>query len=346
MQRTNKLLKTTSAILLMDKSGAFDKLWKNKHIVLNLIVSIAILGGLLYLTGFEEFLKEIENLNWIYILISLAFLGVMYLGMALRIKVLLEEMGVKLKYADILFTHFSGMLLADFTPARTGYFGTAYILSKKHKVPGEKALLSILGPQILDFIVKVSAGTFGLFYLLGASGGGSIFIYSGSLVMLLIIAVMVLITFSKRFLGLFSFLEGFPVVSGIYKKIKDMQEHSYVIVDKLPVLIGILIITWISKAISWWAAAKAVGISIDFPIHEVFFFLFFQPLITMLEFIPSPTLAGMGFSEGAGILLLGLVGIPGYKANAFMLVARFKTIIFNIIGLRDLVWLTKKSEKQ
>jgi len=306
------------------------------HFIAELIISAIIIGLLLHFAGFKEFLGYVERIDLWWLALSVILLIMMYLVMVLRIKILLDEMKVKVGFWEIFRAHVAGMLVADFTPARSGYIATALVMNKKYGVPSEKAMVSILGPQMFDFITKVFAGGVAVFYLVSAvlhADNGWI-MYLGVFGISAMVLVIALLLFSKRFLKLFDFALKWPMVGELLSMCHRMQEHSNVIIRKAPVIFGLLLISWSLKAFSWWAVAKSVGITIDFPVHEVFFFYFFQPLVTMLEFIPTPTLAGMGVSETGGTLVLGLLGIVPAQATAFMLVARFKTMAVNIPGYK------------
>ncbi|MDD5096415.1 MAG: lysylphosphatidylglycerol synthase transmembrane domain-containing protein [Candidatus ainarchaeum sp.] len=306
------------------------------HFIAELLISIIIIGLLLHFAGFEDFMGYVGNINLWWLALSVILLILMYFGMVLRIRIMLAEMGVKLGWMDTFRANLSGMLVADLTPARSGYMTTALVLNKKYHVPSEKAMVSILGPQMCDFIVKVGAGGVALFYLLSEvlkTDSGWI-MYLGVFGISAMLAIMALLLYSKRFLGLFGFMGGWPVLGEVLAMFHRMQEHSGVVIRKAPEIIGLQAVTWSLKAFSWWAAAESVGIHIDFPIHGALFFYFFQPLVTMLEFIPTPTLAGMGLSETGGALVLGLMGVPVAQATAFMLVVRFKTFAVNIPGYK------------
>lgn len=306
------------------------------HFIAELIISVIIIGLLLHFAGFEEFIGYIERINLWWLALSVILLIAMYFFMVLRIKILLDEMKAGIGFWKIFRAHVSGMLVADFTPARSGYIATALVMNKKYHVPSEKAMVSILGPQMFDFITKVFAGGIAVFYLVNAvlhTDSGWI-MYAGVVGISAMVLVIALLLFSKRFLRIFDFALKWPMVGELLAMCHRMQEHSGVVIRKAPVIFGLLLITWSLKAFSWWAVAKSVGITVDFPVHEVFFFYFFQPLVTMLEFIPTPTLAGMGVSETGGALVLGLMGVGAAQATAFMLVARFKTIAVNIPGYK------------
>ena len=123
----------------------------------------------------------------------------------------------------------------------------------------------------------------------------------------------------------------------VYELFERMQANSHALIKLLPKLIPLAAWTWVMKIVSWYFVAKSVGINLELPFPEIGFYFFFQPLVTMLEFVPSPTLAGLGLSESASILVFSLFGIGLAKASAFALVARFKTVIVNLVAVPELM---------
>lgn len=317
---------------------------KRNYIILivDAVISVALIAIVLNLVGVEQVIERLLNVDLFLLFLSIITLLSMYLGMSTRIKLLLQELGVKIGWLPVLRSHFVGMLLADFTPGRSGYFATAASLHYNHKVPSEKALVSIFGPQIFDFILKVTAGMTGVFLLLSKflkPGEGGI-LYIAAAGMSLVVLVMVLLLFSRRFLALFDLTGHLPVIGGLANRVlsvfERMQTSSHVVIKKAPELIGLLLFTWTMKAVSWYFVAKSLGITItgvDFP--EVLFYFFFQPLITMLEFLPSPTIAGVGLSEGGTALVMSLFAVSPAAAASFAILARGKTILINLVAIPD-----------
>ncbi|VVB98503.1 Lysylphosphatidylglycerol synthase TM region [uncultured archaeon] len=319
------------------------KITDQRHLILDTAISLAIVAVVFYFIGVDAIVREFSHLNYLYLLVSAGFLVLMYVGMTARLHLVLSELGVKLRFRDIFKVHVMGMLLADFTPARAGYFAVAYGLTKKYKVPEEKSMIAVLGPQIYDFMLKVVVGTAGLFYLLNTylKISHSEILFLGALVMAGMIAVMVLLLFSKRFLAFFSFTRRIAFADKVLSIFEKAQQNSKVILHHFPSLFFLLMFTWSMKAISWFFVAKALGITlfVDFP--EVFAYFFLQPLLTLLEFIPSPTLAGLGLSEGGGVLIFSLFGIGAAKAASFVFLARVKTIIVNLPAVKEAVEVLK-----
>ncbi len=310
---------------------------KNVILAANVLISIILVGIILHFVGVGDVLTELQAIDLGYLALGIIALFGMDLVMIYRIRILLEGAGETVSYIHILKSHFIGMLTADFTPSRTGYFVTAAALRYNYHVPAEKALLSIFGPQIFDFVFKVITGSIAILYIMFVfiGPGDGIILIAGAFVILAIIAVMLLVLFSKRFLRLFSFAGNLPIISKFYAVVVRMQEKSHVVVEKTPHIIGLIFISWACKAVSWYFVAKSVGITLDLPFPEVFFYFFLQPLITMLEFVPSPTIAGLGLSEGGATLVFSLFGILPAKAALFALVARFKTTLLHIVAVPE-----------
>lgn len=305
---------------------------KRLLLVINLAVSLALVGLILNTVGVGQVALELQNADLFLVLLSVAALFLMDISMSYRIKILLEGTGQKVRFLDILRSHFVGMLLADFTPSRAGYFATAAALRYNYGVPSEKALLSIFGPQIFDFAFKLIVGSLGILYIISVFIGPSEgwVLLAGAAVISMVVLVMLLVLFSARFLALFAFSRKLPLVSRFYEVVLKMQESSHVVVNHTPHIIALIGVNWFFRSLSWYFAAKAVGISVDTGFPEIVFYMFLQPLLTMLEFVPSPTIAGLGLSEGGATLVFSLFGISPAKAATFALLVRFKTTLLHL----------------
>jgi uncharacterized protein (TIRG00374 family) len=305
---------------------------KTVLLLINAAISLVIVTLILHLVGIDEVFNALVSIDLTLLALSMLFLLVMDLFMTYRVKLLLDHSKNGISFFDVFKAHIIGMLAADFTPARSGYLATAAVLRYKHNVPSEKAMVSILGPQIFDFALKVIAGTTAIIYMLyrfiGAEDG--LIIILASFFMMIMLSVMVLLLFSKRFLKLFDFCNSVPLICRIYQLFERMQKNSYVILDKTPQLILLMLFSWTAKSLSWFFAAKSVGITVNTEFPEVIFYFFLQPLITMIEFMPTPTIAGLGLSEGGTTLIFSLFGVSGATAAIFALIVRFKTTFVHL----------------
>lgn len=320
---------------------------KNLIIAIDGIISIVLIATIIYFMDFGELIKILTNVDLTYLALSVILLLGMYAIMIFRIWLILNETKVNVKWDLIARSHWVGMLLADFTPARSGYFATAGMLHYTYNVPSDKALISIFGPQIFDFSLKVIAGTAGVLFILWnlLDDRQNPLLFLGSGMMAIMIILMLLLLFSEKFLRILTFSKKLPVLGKIYCLFEKMQKNSHAVVRKTPEILILLILSWSVKAMSWYFVAKAVGITISFPMHELLFYFFFQPIVTMLEFMPLPTIAGAGASEAAGVFIMLLFGIPKEVSFSFMILARAKTIFINLFGVPDALKLTKNALK-
>lgn len=319
------------------------KITDQKHLILDTTISLAIIAAVFYFIGIDSILREFGSINYPILIASAGFLVLMYLGMTARLHLVLSELGVKARFRDLFKMHVVGMLLADFTPARTGYFAVAYGLTKKYRIPEEKSMVAVMGPQIYDFMLKIIVGTAGILYIIKAyvKLEHSEILLLGAAGMGVMIAVMALLLFSPGFLKFFSFARKMQLADKVLSIFEKAQQNSHVILHHFPSLMFLLLFTWTMKSISWFLVAKSLGITlfIDFP--EIFAYFFLQPVLTILEFIPSPTLAGLGLSEGGGVLVFSAFGIGAAKAASFVFLARVKTILVNLPAIKETLSLMR-----
>ena len=197
-----------------------------------------------------------------------------------------------------------------------------------------------------DFAFKLISGSLAVLYLIfvfiGPSQGWILLVSIAGVAIMLI--VMLLLLFSKKFLQMFSFVSRFPVLSKLYSVMTKMQENSGVIVRKTPHIIILLLLGWAARSMAWFFVAKSLGIVVHTPapFPEFVFYFFLQPLLTMLEFIPSPTIAGLGLSEGGATLVFSLFGVPPAVATSFALITRFKTTLIHLPAIPEALGILGK----
>jgi len=314
----------------------------SKSVLVELLLSVALIAALFYFADVGKVLDVIGSINIWWLLVALAFYVAINLAMSLRIWALLQDMGVGIPYRKTLMAHFSGMIASDFTPARSGYLTTAVVLSRNNNVPLEKSMVSIIGPQIFDFMLKITAGAIAAWYLITFALGGVdesmvATIVFAIVAVLAMIGVMLLMLFSPRFANFITRFSFIPFADKIIKLVKQMQKNSASIRRLFWLITILLAFTWFFKAAEWYALSQAVGFSPDFPFHALIFFAFLQPISTVLQFAPLPTVAGAGFFEAGSIFVLMLFGVPLEQALVFSLLTRFIMIAVDSIGVREAV---------
>ncbi|MEM3399884.1 MAG: lysylphosphatidylglycerol synthase transmembrane domain-containing protein [Candidatus Micrarchaeia archaeon] len=319
--------------------------------IAELILSVFAIAAILHFAGFWNVVDELKRADVGWFFFAIFFYLLNNLALSYRIYLMLSSLGERIQYVKIVSCHFAGMLASDFTPARSGYFATAVALSFNKGVASEKAVISILGPQVFDFALKVVVGTVAVAYLLSnkVEGNAASFlgIGIGVIAIFLMCATILLLLYSKRFLMFLRIWEKLPLVGFMLKKmlnlVERMQKNAGVLKKLFWQLLGILIITWLFKALEWFSLAMCLGITVDE--NPLVFFALLQPLISLLQFVPAPTLAGMGLSEAGATAVLMVFGVPAGRAVAFALLARGEMMLVNAIGgIFEIIGILKKGK--
>ena len=266
--------------------------------------------------------------------------------MAMRIKLLLAAAGKQLPLRSALEADLGGMLASDFTPARSGYFLTAFLLSSKHGIKLEKTMLSIFGPQLLEFLLKAVCCSLLFVFLLNhfeIFKGQELLVFAAIGAIISGIVFFLFLLFHPTLLERFSFMKIGPGKK-IFYLFHLMRENSDVMRSRWVPVLCLTIIGWLLKGVEWLLLSRALGFSISDPLYDYVFFLFFQPFVTIIHFLPLPTLAGAGTGEAAGSAILALFGVPLDVGLSFGFLTRGLMLIVDLLGLPAvLAFLRKES---
>ena len=319
---------------------------KQVLLLAELAISLAIIAAVLYLVDVGKVIEAIASANPFFLIAAFtAYFGI-NLGMSTRIRVILAEMGHRVAAAPALMANFAGMLVSDFTPARSGYFATAFALTANEKIPLNRSIVSILGPQMFDFMVKVGAGGIAIiyiFYRLNLGEGSLAGMLLGVIGLSAMLVFGVLLLFSKRFLAMLGAIERLPFGKKVYGELAVMQKNAAAIKRVIWAILVLMAVTWTLKGIEWWFLAMSIGMEPQIDFHPLVFYMFLQPLITMLQFIPTPSLAGMGVSEAGSVAVLALFGVPAHIAVAFAIMTRSLMIILDLVGVNEARRVVRKN---
>ncbi len=306
-------------------------------LIISALFAILFIAVLIYIVSPQQIIGVLSKADWRYLLLAVLCYVALNAMMAYRIQALLAEVGHKISFRAALDANFAGMSASDFTPARGGYFFTAFVLSSKHDIPIEKSMLAIFGPQMLEFAVKALGLTLLVFFVLGhmdlLGNGNPLLILGPILGIFVIIGFFSALLFSPALLQKFSFIKRFSIGRKFFFLFHLMQKNSKVLVDKWGTVLGVTLTTWFLKGLEWFCLARALGITLfPNPFVELGFFLLLHPSVTLIQFIPIPTLAGTGTSEAAFAGLLVLFGVPLGIGVPFALLTRVLMIVVDAIG--------------
>ncbi|MDD5171624.1 MAG: lysylphosphatidylglycerol synthase transmembrane domain-containing protein [Candidatus ainarchaeum sp.] len=307
---------------------------KRFQLLLNLLLSIALFAVIFYLVGFDKIATVLVSAKPEFFVFALMVYFVLNLVMAYRVKIVLESIGDTLSTFEVFKSSLAGMLASDFTPARIGYFFTAFSLSARHKIPFEKTLLSIFGPQLFDFMIKVTSAAI-LLYLIISMAGGDILL--NAIVLAVFAGAIIsaaLLVFYPPLLKLLAPFESLPLVPHIFNFIRRMHLHSHKVLAVKWKIAAITIVCWLIKGLEWLFLSKAVGIQLSGDlISDLLFMMVFQAALTIIQFLPIPTLAGAGASEAGFAAALLPFGVPLETAVTFGFLTRIVMIAVDSLSL-------------
>ena len=316
-----------------------------KSLIISIMVTVIIVAIITSLIDPSKLIDRLSKTDLLFL--SLAILCYLSLNIliTLRIKALLEEMGQNVSFFDCLFSHYGGMLASDFTPARSGYFLTAFLLSSQDQGKIEKTLTAIFAPQLLEFLLKVVCTGILTIFLIGrlsGIGSWSLYIMVAIIAIALIVISFLALLFVHGLLEKFSFLKSLPGGKKIYYLFHLMRDNSIHVKNRWKEVLVFTISSWLLKGFEWYFIAQSLGIHIFGSYYDYLFMLLFQTFLTLTHFLPLPTLAGAGAAEAVGSGVLGLFGVSLESALAFLFITRTLMIVVDLMCLKAIVPLFRK----
>lgn len=317
-----------------------------KEYVINILISLVIFAIILSIFDLDEIIEVTMNSNPYFLLLAILAYIIVLIIMSVRIKFILNKLKYKSSFLSTMEANLAGMLASDFTPARSGYFFTAFSLSSKHKIPINDSILTILGPQLFDFAIKATSLVVILILMLNTFEElqeNLLFSIVSIVGIFFTIGFFGALIFVKGFIDKFSFIKKVPFGNKIYSLFNLMQKRSHELMNIKWEIVLLTLGSWCAKALEWYLLSKAFGISIfDGGIYDYLFILVFQGAITLIHFIPIPTIAGSGASEAGFAGILYLFGVPLETGIAFALSTRLIMIIVDLVGIKEIIRYAKK----
>lgn len=289
-------------------------------------LAIIIIIIIFFLLDINSIISILLSINPIFLILAGFFYLINNVLMGLRLKKVLATLGDKIRFKFVFFSHMAGMFASEFTPARSGYFFTAYSLKRKN-IPYKRGVSALTSTYVYD-----------LFFKLLIAGFAVIYVYSNIIDSQTTNAIfLTLVLFSSLILLYYLIVYPPSYVITLSKKSKYLTELVYLgkeskkIHKKIPYILSISFIGWILRGFEWTAIALAIGID------QLSFFdsLFLNPLLTLFSLLPL-TPAGWGIQEAGIIGVFGVIGIGASYAISFSLMTRFVEIIVDLIGIKEL----------
>jgi len=309
---------------------------KHKKTILQFLFGIVILIAIFYFMSPAKLIESVKDVNLIFIFLAMLSYLCVNLIMAIRLKLVFNKVGKRIGIGTLFATQMAGMLASDLSPGRSGYMAVPFLL--KDKVELHSGFSAIFSNQILDFFIKLTGAVGAIIFFSFVTQLNPAVLYLaffGIGVVIFFTVVMALSMWSKRAVTIIKLFEKIPFVGRLINKILNMMgefQHEAKLMRSLyPQLLSLTFFTWLLKGIEWMFIGMAVNFNFIFWVY-----LFAQPLITVLQFVPI-TPAGLGFQESGGLVVLHLLGIGAESAFVFLVLARLVMFLPNLLGLPTLI---------
>jgi len=302
---------------------------------IQLAIGAAILLWLLQLADATKVLASISTANPFYLAAAtLAFITASTM-IAFALFVSLKKIGVKTRISNAVLASFSGQLLSDVTPARSGYFLTSFILNKMDGTPNKSGMASVVTTGAMNFFVKAVLSLIALTYFVRVLPLSPVTVNSllGGISLLAAGGIgLFALLWGKRLPGIFEKLDKLPIVGKIIGRIvealNNFQEEARKARGSLILIALLVLLSIMANSTALYFISESLGSGSP----TLLDFILIVPLVSAFNFIPV-TIAGLGIQETGYVILLALLGTPLEKAVAFTLINRFLFTSTDIIGL-------------
>ena len=311
-----------------------------KKLVL-LLVAFGLVAGILYLVGFDKAVSVLMRLSlWYFLLLLVIQLATMMLS-AVKWRLILYR--DKVSFTNLLASTFVGYLINNINPM--GMAGgepvKAFLLSKKEKMPSEKAFASVVVDLFLEIFPIFILSAVAIFLVLSSGVPVEIafLIAAASLGLLVLFALSVTLVINREYsLKMIAAATGLaarvPFLKGRVAKIRSEMDDIYGrfndamkrhMLDNNILVFGTLIsmTCWFLRLLRVYVAFKAVGV--DMPIPALVIVEAVAIVVTFFPILPG----AIGVWEGTSIALFVIL-VPSVSAAEATTVALIDRVIFYI----------------
>ncbi|MEM3378486.1 MAG: lysylphosphatidylglycerol synthase transmembrane domain-containing protein [Candidatus Bathyarchaeia archaeon] len=313
-------------------------------VIVQLIVGFATLLWLLQIANSDKVFATILQFNFVNLIGAIAFFITASTFVALALCVTLRRSNPDAPLRHMIMASFAGQLLSDVTPVRSGYFLTPVFLKQLASIPIEQGMTGVLATGGINSFVKVAICLVGLGYFasyLSLPIEITNALLVGIIVMLVAGALLLLITWDKRFSKLVAKLERLPLVGKRLSKFtvvfRNVQMEGRKIRYSLIFVAALIFLSVIAHATALYLIFNGLW----YPSLRIIDFIFIAACASVLTYIPI-TIAGLGVQEAGYVLflqlLLGLqLSAVNPKLVAFALITRALFTGTDIIGISPLL---------
>jgi uncharacterized protein (TIRG00374 family) len=304
--------------------------WIKDHwkFILRLLVSLGLIGLVLFFVDLRQIGKIISSANPLYVLAVFVLISIDRVLMTYKWNLLLQAVNVRVPFPSLFNTYVTSTLSGILLPSNLGGdLFRLYSLSR-HQVDTKAVLASMILERAIAFAAVIILAMFGIglaSYLI--KDGWSLFskIWLTILVIALIAGALLVATGHKvsqrwvdklvRRFSRYSFIVNLHQVYILFYEYRNhlrtvILVSAWTLVEQLAPTVGVFLLV------------RALHIDVSFV--EL---LAIVPIIVLATRLPI-SLDGYGVSEGMFVVLFGMVGVSASEAFSLSIVARTVPLLF------------------
>ncbi len=306
--------------------------------LLLVLISLVLLGGLLYFSDIGKIAEITSSANINYIALGLMLWAFALVLRTLRWKMLLKRAGISPNFFDIMKVFVAGMFISNITPGKLGDPVRSVILKKRCGYSVGNSLSSVFIERIFDVIATVFISVMGILFLSGIS---RISLWVSGAILFYLVAIgfgIFLISsesrtkrFFSKFFSVFSFISKIKKLENRINKFSKDLHKSFVMYNDKKLLFATLLLSfaiWIIEGIILFVSFSSINIQI--PVFAAIVIVPVTSLIAILTFLPG----GLGSGEIISVFLFtSLFNIELAAITSAILIGRLLSFwMYVVIG--------------
>ena len=304
-------------------------IWNKTQIIVKVFVSVLLIKIMFDIVDFDSTLILLKKMNLIFFLMALVVMAIGIFITNLRWQVILNHLGVSIKFFMLLKYLWIGFFFNQTLPSSIGgdAFRAYYLWKREHLSIG----LSSMGVVLDRYIGLVS-----LVMLIMISTPLSFDLINDQFVK----SMLEVVLYCSLFIIISSVLFGLFVTNllrwKLIKGLSSFSNNARRIIFSFKGLYSIVLSIIIQIIFVFAVLLLAHGLNLDISLIEM---LLIVPITNLLTAIPI-SIAGWGVREGIFIVGLGYVNISSDAALALSILYGLLMLIVSVPGL--IVWLVQK----
>lgn len=275
---------------------------------LRVVISVVLIGVLLYTQDINELKESLSNFNLIYLPIALLFILIGTYISSLRWQAILRATNVDLPSKNLFSYYLKGYFYNNFLPTQMG--GDVYKAAAvgSHLKDQSVGFFSVFMDRFSGLLILLTLALFGISYYFGPS------------VVILILPVFIL--------GIFLY---FPVLKFVSKKIKFFKkfyEASVVLIKDKKIGLRVLVLSLLVQVFSYLMTYMVfLGFGVTLTVKDV---LLTMPVASLSLLIPS--INGFGAQDFAYANIFKLAGVSPVVSFSASIIVHVIRLILSLIG--------------